>query len=147
MSSLLSGGRGSAGRAAFEAIAACLLIGLIIVVAMSYYSKTVVAAREVALQSELTNIRTAIQLFFALNRRFPESLEELMDKKVMIPDQEFRIEDKGRVFERKTPFNRTYLDPRAVDQSGRMLDPSGVPYLYNPQRGVVSPGAEQYHGW
>ncbi len=83
--------RREAGAAAFNTLATCILIAILISTGMAYYFQVVRLAREVALQYELASIRTAIVLFTTLNKRFPESLKELVIEKYLLTDEEFSV--------------------------------------------------------
>jgi hypothetical protein len=135
------------GAAAFNTLATCILIALLISTGMSYYFQLVRHAREVALRYELANIRTAIVLFTTLNRRFPASIRELVDKECLLPDAEYTIAT-GRVFlESRTIFKRAFLEPTSLDARGQVIDPFGRPYRYDPLRGAVAPDEQPYRQW
>jgi hypothetical protein len=134
-------------RAAFNTLATCILVAILLSTGMTYYFKVIRLAREVALQAELANIRTAIVLFTTLNRRFPGSLKELVDEECLLPDEEFSIAAGPVSLEKRTIFKRSYLEPSSVDVQGRVLDPFGKPYRYDPQRGQVTPAHERYGRW
>lgn len=139
---------GGPGRArGLEALAFTILAGIIIAVAASYYLQLIRLSREAALQSELRNIRTAVQLFTALNRRFPVNLEELIARRVILPTREMSVGVGGVAVETKTPFTSTFLEARAIDGEGRLLDPFGKPYRYNPLSGLVNAGKDSYRNW
>lgn len=114
---------------------------------MVYYLRLIRQAREVALQSELVNIRTAIFLFTTLNRRFPGSLRELVEKKYLLPDAEFSLAEGKIKVENRSIFARAYLEAQSLDAQGRILDPFGNPYRYDPRCGRVSPPEEEYLHW
>ena len=52
--------RGETGAAAFNTLATCILIAILLSTGMTYYFRVIRLAREVALRYELANIRTAI---------------------------------------------------------------------------------------
>lgn len=137
----------TAGVAAFNTLATCILIAVLISTGMTYYLQVVRVAREVALRYELASIRSSLVLFQTFNRRFPGSLRELVETQYLLPDAEFSIAA-GRInLESRSIFKRSYLEPGSVDARGQVLDPFGDPYRYDPQRGQVKPAAERYGNW
>lgn len=136
-----------AGAAAFNTLAACILVAILLSTGLTYYFRVVRLAREVALRHELASIRTAIVLFAALNRRFPASLKELTDKPYLLPNEEFSISAGPVSIEKRTIFKRLYLEPNSVDVLGQVLDPFGKPYRYDPRRGRVASADERYGRW
>lgn len=139
--------RGQGGAAAFNTLVTCILIAILISTGMAYYLQVIRRAREVALQSELVNLRMAILLFTINNRRFPASLQELVGKKYLLPNEEFSIAADKIVVERRSIYQRSYLETSSVDAEGRILDPFGNPYRYDPRRGQVMPTEEEYAFW
>ena len=139
--------RREAGAAAFNTLATCILIAIILSTGITYYFQVIRVAREVALRYELANIRTAIVLFTALNRRSPASLEELVSAQYLLPDEEFSAAAGEVPLEKRTIFKRSYLEPTSVDARGQILDPFGKPYRYSPQRGQVTPALARYRQW
>jgi len=135
------------GTAAFNTLATCILIAILLSTGMTYYFRVIRLAREVALQYELASIRTAIVLFATLNQRFPGSIKDLVDDKYLLPDEEFSLAAGQLSLEKRTIFKRSYLEPTSVDAQGLVLDPFGKPYRYDPQRGRVTPSDERYGGW
>lgn len=142
-----AGRRGEGGAAAFNTLATCILIAILISTGMTYYFRVVRLAREVALRYELVNIRTAIVLFTTRNKRFPVSLKQLVEEKYLLADEEFSIAAGQVSLEKRTIFKRSYLEPSSVDAQGLVLDPFGKPYRYDPQRGRVTPVDERYGRW
>lgn len=139
--------RREAGAAAFNTLATCIIVAILISTGMTYYFRVVRQAREVALRYELANIRTAIVLFVTLNRRFPENLQELTEKECLLPDAENSVEAAQLALEKGAIFKRTYLETSCVDTQGVVLDPFGKPYRYDPQRGRVTAAETRYERW
>ncbi|MHB8836164.1 MAG: hypothetical protein ACYC9Y_10700 [Candidatus Methylomirabilia bacterium] len=135
------------GAAAFNTLATCILIAILISTGMTYYFRVVRLAREVALRYELANIRTAVVLFTARNKRFPASLTQLVEEQYLLADEEFSVAAGQLSLEKRTIFKRSYLEPSSVDAQGQALDPFGKPYRYDPQRGRVIPADERYGRW
>lgn len=139
--------RREAGAAAFNTLATCILIAILISTGMTYYFQAIRLAREVALRYELANIRTAIVLFVSFNHRFPKNLRELVDTNYLLPDAEFSIAAGNITVEQRTVFKRSYLEPSSVDTQGQVLDPFGKPYRYAPQSGRVTVTETRYQHW
>jgi type II secretory pathway pseudopilin PulG len=135
------------GAAAFNTLATCILIAILISAGMSYYLQVVRVARETALRYELASIRTAIVLFTALNRRPPESLQELTARQYLLPDAEYTVAAGPIALESRSVFKRSYLEPSSVDNQGQVLDPFGQPYRYDPRAGRVSVADKRYERW
>jgi hypothetical protein len=139
--------RREAGAAAFNTLATCILIAILLSTGMTYYFKVIRLARETAMQYELAGIRTAIVLFTTLNRRFPVSLKDLVDQKYLLPDEEYSVAAGQISLEKRTIFKRSYLEPSSIDAQGLVLDPFGKPYRYDPQRGQVTSAEARYARW
>lgn len=135
------------GTAAFNTLVTCVLIAVLISTGMTYYFRVVRAARETALRYELVNLRTAILLFAAVNRRFPGNLQELVAGSYLLPNAEFSISEGGIGFESRSIMKRAFLEPNSVDSEGRILDPFGYPYRYDQQHGRVSSADARYVNW
>jgi hypothetical protein len=136
-----------AGAAAFNTLVTCILIAILVSTGMGYYLRVVRVARETALRYELASIRTAIVLFTALNRRPPESLQELTARQYLLPDAEYAVAVGPIALESRSVFKRSYLEPTSVDNEGRVLDPFGQPYRYDPGAGRVSVAEKRYERW
>lgn len=115
-----------------DALISLCLIGILVGVVIPKYKQTAREAQEAALKAGLSNIRTSIQLFKMLNGHNPKSLNELIEKNVMLPARTGTTPYTGPVF-----FNRKYLMSQAVDSRGHLLDPFGNCYSYDPVRGEV----------
>lgn len=139
--------RREAGAAAFNTLATCILVAILISSGMSYYFRAIRLAREVALRYELANIRTAIVLFTLRNRRFPGSLHELVQRDYLLPDAEHPASEARVGAGSRAIFRRSYLEANSVDARGQVLDPFGKPYRYDPQRGRVASAEKRYRQW
>ncbi|MBI5875376.1 MAG: hypothetical protein HZB81_05980, partial [Deltaproteobacteria bacterium] len=62
------------GRTVFETLLALIIIGILIVGAITYLQRATKVVKEYAMISELGNIRTSVLLYFVINKRFPDSL-------------------------------------------------------------------------
>jgi hypothetical protein len=135
------------GATAFEHILTAMVVAVLVLVVAAYYQRTIRLSREVALQAELANLRTAVQLYFMLNRKFPEKLEELEQRGFLMPHSGFMPDAKGEIVASPAPFQLSYLEGQARDSRGQLLDPFGRPYRYNPDRGTVQAGEARYRSW
>jgi competence protein ComGC len=130
------------GLTVIDALIALLLIGILIGVVIPKYRQVAREAQESAIKAELVNIRSSINLFKMLNSRYPRSLNELIEKKVMLP---------GRIG--SEPYNdplflkKTYLIPHAIDEKGNVLDPFGNTFVYDPIGGEVKSSTKGYETW
>jgi type II secretory pathway pseudopilin PulG len=129
------------GLAVVETLLALCVIGIFVGVVIYQYQRVTREAQETAVRAELANIRTSIQLFKMLNGRIPESLNELMDKKVMLPAKVGSDAYTGSIFDRK------YLLANAVDKQGNLIDAFGNFFLYDPLRGEVRASTQGCETW
>ncbi len=132
-------GRGPKGLTVLDAVITLCLIGVLIGVVIPRYERIAQAAREAALRTGLTNIRTSIKLFQILNKRNPASLRELLETKVLLPVHEYPA---GAEF-----LNQYYLMHLALDERGNPVDPFGDPFVYDPVRGEVRSATKGYETW
>jgi hypothetical protein len=105
------------------------------------YRQVARAAQESAVKAELLNIRTSIRLFQLLNRRNPDSLKEMMEKKVMLPGRIGSGAYDGSFIEQR------YLLKNAVDAEGNKVDAFGNPFSYDPLKGEVRSTTKGYDNW
>ncbi len=98
-------------------------------------------AQETALKAELTNIRTSITLFKMLNSRNPRTLNELIEKEVMLPARIGRDEYSNSV------FNRKYLMSQSLNEKGDLIDAFGNLFSYDSEKGKVNSTTKGYETW
>lgn len=120
-----------------ETLIVIIIISIFTLVVMSRYEDTLWEARKTALQAELINIRHSITLFKITRKRYPNSLNELVSTKIIFPHSD----PKEGVFRGK------YLEHYSVDEKGNILDPFGLPYLYNPAIGEVKSQKKGFESW
>ena len=133
--------RNPKGMTVIEAVIALCVIGALIGVVILKYQRVAKEARETAVKAELVNIRTSIQLFKMLNGRNPESLNEMIEKNVMLPA---RI---GADIYTGSFFKQKYLMANAVDAKGNLLDAFGNPFTYDPNGGEVKSSTKGCDIW
>lgn len=129
------------GLTALEAIVTLCLISILIGVVIPRYQRAAMEARETALKTGLTNIRTSIKLFKMLNGRNPGSLHELLEKEVMLPARVGADPYTGSVFKSK------YLMAQVRDGNGNCIDAFGNPFSYDLERGEVRSTTKGYETW
>jgi len=129
------------GLTIIDAVITICIIGVLIGVVVPKYERMAHAAQEAALKSALSNIRTSIRLFKMLNNRNPVSLNELTEKKVMIPASIGSDTYTSSIFDQK------YLMLNAVGRKGNIIDPFGNPFVYDFSRGEVRSSTKGYENW
>lgn len=111
---------GSNGGTVFELIVSAVIIFIIVSVFGMHAAKIVAEAKEVALRSELLNLRLGLEVYKIRNGRMPKGLFELCQK-------------------------RDYFV--CIDREGdgdSILDPFGASYTYNPGDGTIMSGTDKY---
>lgn len=124
----------TSGRTTFETLLITSLVGILLVVAISNFLISVRLARGAALRMELSNIRTSIILYITLNRRYPESLRDMVRERYVLPTGGGLIKNQ-------------YLEGMAVDKDGNLLDPFGAPFTYERKTGWVKSSTNGYESW
>jgi general secretion pathway protein G len=66
-----------------ELLIVMTIIGILASIAVPSYQRSVIRANEAVLAENLYQMRHAIDAFFADNSRYPDSLEELVEKKYL----------------------------------------------------------------
>ncbi|MFZ5876400.1 MAG: type II secretion system protein GspG [Nitrospirota bacterium] len=92
-------------------------------------------ARETALKMSLGNIRMSIQLYHALNERYPRDIRELLTTGYLLPAGKDSV------------FVPQYLEAQALDHDGYPVDPFGHRYRYQPTEGRVLSESKGYEQW
>src|SRR4030066_376350 len=116
--------KGQAGRTTFETLLITLLVGILLVIAISNFLTSVRLVREVALRSELGHIRTAVIIYITVTRRYPVSLRDMVREGYTLPTGSGLIKYK-------------YIEGMAVDKDGNLLDTFGAPFTYESETGWV----------
>jgi hypothetical protein len=118
-----------------------VVIGLLTVVVISKLQRVALEAQKAAVRAELVHIREGITLFKIVNKRNPESMHELMEKKIRLPVSSRRGRYQDPFFDQK------YLTANAVDAKGELLDAFGNPFQYEPVSGVVRSTTKECENW
>jgi len=135
-----TGVKDAKGLTIVDAVITLCLIGILIGVVIPRYYRMARETQEAALRTELANIRMSIRLFNMLNGRNPESLKEMIEKKVILPAR-IGTGYSGSI------FKESYLMKNAVDAEGNKVDAYGNPFHYDPQRGEVRSSTKGYESW
>jgi type II secretory pathway pseudopilin PulG len=125
-----------------DALISLCLIGVLAGVVIPHYLRLAHEARETALKMGLANIRRSIGLFRMLNERNPGSLNELIEKNVMLPSRMGPDPSAGSIF-----LDDKYLAAQALDAQGRLVDAFGNRYAYDPAHGQVKASTKGYESW
>ena len=120
-----------------ETLIVIIIISILVLVVISRYEDILWEARKTALQTGLVNIRQSITLFRITRNRYPKSLNELVATNIIFPHS-----DPGEAV-----FKSKYLEHYSVGEKGDILDPFGLPYLYNPATGEVRSQKKGFENW
>lgn len=129
------------GLTMLDTVITLCLIGILVGIVIPKYRHVARVAQETALKAELSNIRTSIRLFKMLNNRNPDSLRELMEKKVMLPGRIGGAPYSGSF------FKQAYLLKNAMDDEGHKVDSFGNVFIYDKATGEVRSTTKGFEGW
>lgn len=110
-----------------------VLFTFVLTIATFYFQRLVTKQR--ILFHELRVLRTSVNLYRAVNKRNPKSLNELATATFSFPGENVR---------------RKYLDYRIQKDGAKgtmLIDPFGNPYFYNPEKGWVRSSTKEYKFW
>jgi type II secretory pathway pseudopilin PulG len=133
--------RANAGLTVLQALITLGLIGILTGTLILKFQRVTKETQDVAVRVELQNIRRSIALYKVLNQRTPQSLQELMEKELMLPA---RI---GTEPGESSFYKQKYLLAHALDAQGNILDPFENPYVYDPASGTVRATTKGYESW
>ena len=117
-------------RSPFEWFVLLVVAGLVIGAVFLKVQFSEQRYQEEALIAELKAIRTAISLHLILERRPPNRLTDLVEKKMALG-----------------PAPRPFLTHLSPNGEGKFIDPFGNPFQYNSQSGWVNSTTEGYKDW
>jgi len=130
------------GLTILDALITLCLVGVLIGVVLPHYQRLARDAQGVALKTGLVNIRTSIRLFRILNSRNPASLQEMVQKKAMLPARIGSDPYTGPHI-----LKESYLMEYAVDRNGNIIDSFGNPFAYDAVSGEVRATTKGYEAW
>lgn len=116
------------------------IIGILATIAVPSYKWSLIKARETVLRENLYSIRSSIDQFYADQGKYPDSLEDLVDKKYLkdLPKDPFT--GKSDTWTTKPP-----PEPTAESASGSMG--SGNVYDVNSGSDLVGTDGRPYSEW
>ncbi len=111
------------GGTIFELVA-CFTVIFILVTAFSVYvSKVILAAKETVLRSELSNLRHSLEVYKVYNRAAPADLRDLYSTRDY------------------------FVSINRLNNEGRLCDPFGHEYMYDPEKCRIRSGTLKYSQW
>jgi hypothetical protein len=81
---------------------------------------------------QLQALRTSVNLYKAINKKNPKTLEALVNEDFKFPNEE---------------VPRKYLQSPPMDASGRVVDPFGDPYMYDSKTAWIRSSTMGYEYW
>jgi type II secretory pathway pseudopilin PulG len=130
------------GLAVYETLVTLCLIGVLTGVVIVHYYRVFQEARETAVKAELVNIRMSINLFKMLNGRNPQSIKEMIEKRVIYPARVGPDKYSSPIF-----LKESYLIEYATDKEGSLIDAFGHPFVYDAIKGEVRSTTQGYESW
>ncbi|NQT94994.1 MAG: hypothetical protein HQ572_00945 [Candidatus Omnitrophica bacterium] len=123
------------GRSLVEIITLVIAVFIIIGFLIGRGNMVVLEARKTALKSELSNLRLAVFLYHMLYKEYPQNLEMLINRTYEIKAN------------RAVPFKGTFIKNLKYAEEGKLKDPFGEIYLYNPYTGMINSQSKGYKDW
>ena len=119
-------------RARFEWVIIAVVLVAAIVVAFGIYTKRDNLSKSKMLISDLENIRSAVQMYKTMNKANPPSLTALTKL-----NYSFEPGQAGK----------PYLESKALNEKGNIVDPFGNPYKYDSKTGWVVSETKGFEKW
>ncbi len=117
-------------RKSYEIVIVTIVVSLAVVLAVSLYASRAKYRKGDMLSRELSTMRSALTTYKLLNKRNAADINALV----------------GSDYE-MDGVKRTYLDMLPMSEDGKIIDPFGNPYLYNPSTGWISSVTPGYERW
>jgi len=117
-------------RSPFEFVVVAIVVGLTVVLAAGLYSGRKKEQKSNLLVQELGMLRSGVTLYRTVHHENATSLEELAAKEYEVGDAK-----------------RPYIEQLPMSKDGRIVDPFGNPYAYDPKTGWVSSTTEGFERW
>ncbi|MGQ9618754.1 MAG: type II secretion system protein [Candidatus Aminicenantia bacterium] len=132
---LFSDGKRHAGFTLIELLVVMALIGIIASIALPQFKGTTKRAREVVLKENLYQMRRVIDQFYVDKKRYPRSLQELVDEGYLrsIPEDPITRSKETWVVVREEPNEGEYIPEEErgiidVKSGSEMISSEGTPY-------------------
>lgn len=119
------------GRSAYEVIIIVVVVVLTGALAVGLYAERNKVHKERMLTAELSSLRTSIALYTIVNREHPPSLKAVVE-------ETYEVGDGSR---------RPFAEYVHSDGGGKLIDPFGSAYVYDPQSGWASSATVGYRTW
>lgn len=137
----ISSGRSVHGRTVFETVLILAALGILMLVFLDRFYAAARPIKEIAMRTELANLRSAINNYALYNKKLPGTLKDLFEKKAASPKHsiegaEFNIE-----------FHGKYIEGMTMDNDGFPLDPFGNRYSFDAKTGMVRSTTNGYETW
>lgn len=128
-----SGRRRQCGFTLIELLIVVSIIGILASIAVPSYQRSLIKAREAVLMEDLYQMRRAIDAFFADHMRYPESLDELVERKYLrgIPKDPFTESDQTWEVTTPTPTVEGEVAEGGVEDvhsGSELVGLNGIPY-------------------
>jgi hypothetical protein len=128
---LREGVMNSKGRSTYEILLVTIVVALSVAIAVGIYARRTTVDDGRAMIDELFVLRRGIVLYHTLRGVHPSSLEVLASETYLDG-------------ERKEVL---FVERLHRDDSGRIIDPFGNPYSYEPRAGWLKSSTEGYEQW
>ena len=117
-------------RTVYEYIVISAIVIISVSLAVALYAGRAKVRKGNLLVQELSMLRNGIQIYQLTNRKNPSSLAELVDGTYQSESE-----------------TRRYVGPLPTDSEGRLIDPFGNPYVYDPKSAWVSSKTQGFERW
>lgn len=111
------------GGTIFEFVACFTAIFILVTAFGVYVSKVILVAKETVLRSELSNLRHSLEVYKVYNRASPADLKDLYNTRDY------------------------FVSISRLNNEGRLCDPFGHEYVYDPEKCRIRLGTLKYSRW
>lgn len=117
-------------RSYFEVVAIAVVVILTVALGAGLYAGRAKSLKSDLLINELSMMRSSLLVYKILNRRNAENLEQLVTTTYYVDGDK-----------------RPYIDKLPPARKGKIIDPFGNPYSYDPKAGWVSSTTPGFVQW